>query len=116
MAWFRKRDRVIDLTKRYKIRDDSNPQAIQRSQTQESVQSTQDSLPSFFGAIAQTTTSSVSEQSSEYMDFSSDSAEDKRRKLAKRLMNMTEKIEDISNQIYHLQQRIELLERKSGVG
>ena len=40
-----------------------------------------------------------------------DSSE-KKTKLAKRLMDMTDKIEDLSNQIYHLQQRMELIEKK----
>ena len=38
-----------------------------------------------------------------------------RKTIAKRLSEMTQKLEDISNQLYHLQQRVELLERKSGV-
>ena len=41
--------------------------------------------------------------------------EDKKKKLAKRLADMTTQIENISNQIYHLSQRVEVLERKSGV-
>jgi len=39
--------------------------------------------------------------------------EEKRRKLAKRLTDITEKLEDLSTQIYHLTQRVELLERKT---
>lgn len=46
---------------------------------------------------------------------STENADEKRRKLAKRLMDMTNKIEDLSNQIYHLQQRLEVLERKSNL-
>ena len=42
----------------------------------------------------------------------SESVEEKRRKLAKRFSDMTAKIEELSNQVYHLQQRIELLEKK----
>ena len=41
---------------------------------------------------------------------------EKRKKLAKRLMDMTSKIEDLSNQIFHLQERIEILEKKNNVG
>ena len=37
---------------------------------------------------------------------------ERREKLAKRLMDMTEKIEELGNQIYHLQQRMELIEKK----
>jgi len=43
-------------------------------------------------------------------------AEEKKRKLAKRLMDITDKLEEISNQIYHLQQRVEVLEKKSNPG
>lgn len=39
--------------------------------------------------------------------------DDRRRKLAKRLTDITEKLEDLSTQIYHLTQRVELLERKT---
>ena len=41
---------------------------------------------------------------------------DKKKKLAKRLMDITDKLEDISNQIYHLQQRLEVIERKMDIG
>ena len=37
---------------------------------------------------------------------------ERKRKLAKRLMDITTKLEDISNQIYHLGQRVEFLEKK----
>ncbi len=40
-------------------------------------------------------------------------ADEKKRKLAKRLMDITDKLEEISNQVYHLQQRIDLLEKKT---
>lgn len=42
-------------------------------------------------------------------------SEEKRKRLAKRLMDMTDKIEDLSNQIYHLTQRMELVERKLSI-
>ncbi len=41
------------------------------------------------------------------------SPEERRRKLGKRLLDMTDKIEELSNQIYKLEQRIETLERRS---
>ncbi|MCA9487602.1 MAG: hypothetical protein KC516_01425 [Nanoarchaeota archaeon] len=44
------------------------------------------------------------------------SAEERRKRLGKRLLDMTNKIEDLSNQIYKMQQRIEVLERKMGSG
>ena len=42
--------------------------------------------------------------------------EEKRKKLAKRLIDITEKLEDLSNQIYHLGQRVEVLEKKNDIG
>ena len=48
--------------------------------------------------------------SSEEADF-----DDRKRKLAKRLMDIKDKLEELSNQIYKVQQRIELIERKVGV-
>ncbi len=47
---------------------------------------------------------------------SEEDADEKKRKLAKRLMDITEKLEEISNQIYHLQQRVEVLEKKTDTG
>jgi hypothetical protein len=41
--------------------------------------------------------------------------EEKKKKLAKRLIDITEKLEDLSNQIYHLGQRVEVLEKKTNV-
>jgi len=61
----------------------------------------------FFSDSPATKKESFSENS-----FDSGDAQERRRKLAKRLVDMTDKIEDVSNQIYHLQQRLELLERK----
>ena len=42
-------------------------------------------------------------------------AEEKKKKLAKRILDMSEKIEELSDQIYHLRQRVEFLERKNNV-
>lgn len=110
MKFFRKRDRVLDLTKRYE-----KEQARAEEMKQEMQGSSNDSTGlGFFGAIANTATQNNSNEESEYVDVSG--AGERKRKLVKRLMDMTEKIEDLSNQIYHLQQRIEVLERKSGVG
>ena len=44
------------------------------------------------------------------------SSEEKKKRFVKRIVFLTEKIDDLSNQIYHLQQRVEVLEKKSGVG
>lgn len=60
-----------------------------------------------------TTSNYSSSDNKEYVDMGSTiNAEEKR----KRLMAITEKLEDISNQLYHLQQRVEVIEKKMAVG
>ncbi len=41
--------------------------------------------------------------------------EERKKRLARRIVDMAEKLEDLSNQIYHLQQRVEVLERKANI-
>lgn len=111
MAWFKKKDRVLDLTKRYKKQQEAGSQDT----TETSSQETSSAFPSFLADMASASIGSSSDsETPEYVDVSA-GPDGKKRKLAKRLMDMTTKIEDLSNQIYHLQQRIELLERKTGV-
>ncbi len=110
MAFFkRKKDNVLDLTNYHKKEEVSN----ETPNSQTSTTSDSNGL-GFFGAMAQTA-SQNSEENSGYADLTS-TPEERKRKLSKRLLEMTNKIEDLSNQIYHLQQRIELLERKASVG
>lgn len=68
----------------------------------------------FFGLFGNKTsqeeTPALSQENSSTSEIE---VQERRKKLAKRLMDITDKLEDLSNQIYHLQQRIELLEQKS---
>ncbi|MFZ1971097.1 MAG: hypothetical protein WAU65_02885 [Candidatus Nanoarchaeia archaeon] len=70
--------------------------------------------PNSFGFLGQMAAASMSSgsQMSSYPEVDENS-DDKKKKLATRLMDITEKLEDLSTQIYHLQQRVELLERKT---
>jgi len=67
-------------------------------------------------AASNPTVSSTPMEPSSNFDTSITTPDEKRRRLAKRLKDMTDKLEDISNQMYHLQQRVEVIERKMGVG
>ena len=133
MAWFKKKRDVIDLTEHYRKKQeklaamkedrDSSSSGISTSTIPTSSSSSTTSGIGIFGMSSNNsnTNSTSDSSSSEYSTYgstvsSSDSIEAKRKKLAKRLMAMTDKIEDLSNQIYHLQQRIEVLERKSPSG
>lgn len=94
MGFFKKK-KFIDLTEHYKEQEEAVPETQQDN---------------FLGSLASAST----ETSSDYVDISG-SLEEKRKKLAKRLLDMTNKMEDLSNQLYHLQQRIEVLEKKTDV-
>ena len=109
MAFFKRRNKeFLDLTEKYKRNQEK------ATEVQEETSSTDNSNAfGFLGNIAAASTSS-SDATESYTPIGN--VEEKRRQLSKRLLDMTEKIEDLSNQIYHLQQRIEVLERKSGVG
>ena len=107
MGWFKKKNKIIDLAEDYNLNAKINSQKIPSS-------SKQSSSGGMFGIFGDGFASSTSTTSGEIAD-SSLTPDERRQKLARRLKDMTAKIEDLSNQIYHLQQRIELLERKTNV-
>jgi hypothetical protein len=122
---------VIDLTKDYnKKKNSPDSDEIVADPLSGSNTSATSSGFDFLSSLAggASTNSSNSEDSnssqSNVVDLSSNSISSdssnsdpisRKSRLAKRLMDMTEKLEDINNQIYHLQQRIDVLEKKSGV-
>ena len=104
---FGKKKDILDLTERYK-----KQQEKKQSEKEETTSQPSGEAFSFLGNLANSSSSEI--ESEDYVDISE--VEEKRKKIAKRLIDMTTKLEDLSNQIYHLQQRIEVLERKTGVG
>jgi len=112
MALFRRKNKgVLDLTEKY--RRDQERATEMRADSADSTSESSNAF-GFLGNMA-TASTSGSEDSDNYPTLGGDAGE-RRRELSKKLLQLTEKIEDISNQIYHLQQRIEVLERKVGVG
>ncbi len=105
MGLFRRKDKIVDLGKRYKKQTQRNSEAASNVNNEPS------SNLGFLGSLASGSSSSNSQD--EYVNLSDN--EDRKNKLAKRLLDMTNKIEDLSNQIYHLKQRIEVLEKKMKV-
>lgn len=99
----RKRD-VIDLGERYKKHKEKAEQIASESK---------DSSPNNVGGFAFFDAQKTPEKE-ETIDLS-DTGHERKRKFAKRLVEMTSRLEDLSNQIYHLQQRLEVLERKLNV-
>ena len=114
---FGKKDRVIDLAASYRKQQekDALESGDSKDTSSENSPSSSGSAFGFLGGLASAGPSSGSSTESKDVDLSSSGVEDKRKKLAKRLIDMTSRIEDLNNQIYHLQQRVEVLERKSGV-
>jgi len=107
MGFFKikKRSDVLDLSKGYK-----NVESSQKKEEVDLTNSQGKSDTPVFPFFSD----NFSKDSSSNNDFSENS-EEKRKRLAKRLVDMTNKLEELDNKIYHLQQRIEVLERKEGV-
>ena len=115
MALFRKKkDRVLDLTERYRkqLEEETQKSAMENAQ-QQNLQGSQNTGMDFLGSMAGAQPRQLQAEDTE--TFGTSPIEERRRKLGKRLVDMTNQIENLSNQIYHLQQRIEVLERKAGV-
>jgi len=116
LGFGKNREDVIDLSGYYKKKQENlgkeegvNSVSSSKLPQEEST----DFLSNLAGASSQSS-KAASNSSSDFVDLSGP-LEDKRKRFAKRFMDMTNKIEDLNNQIYHLTQRIELLEKKSGV-
>ena len=105
---FGKKKDVVDLTEHLRKKQEKIAQMQSDNQGVNS-QSVSGGAFDFLGKLA----SSSRTESGSYVDVSG--VEDKRKKLAKRFMDITSKMEELSNQIYHLQQRIEVLEKKMDV-
>jgi len=103
---FGKKGKILDLTENYKRQVERADKA--RASQKNSPVSSGTGPFSFFNSPAAESTENVSGES--YGDLA-----EKKKKLAKRILDMTAKVEDLGNQIYHLQQRLEVLERKNDI-
>ena len=110
MGLFKRKSRVIDLSEKYREHQERASQ-IKKKLEQEKQKGSESAL-SFLGNLASSGSSMASDTETDSSFDSPEMPGEKRKRLAKRLMDMTDKIEDLSNQIYHLQQRIDLLEKK----
>jgi hypothetical protein len=115
-----KKNKVVDFSENYH----AARKFAQRSQ-QSSQSTSSDSYPDmgFLGSVGSSSASNATTDNFAWDNEPSQPSSgetvgdysEKKQKLAKRLLDMTNKIEDLSNQIYHLMQRVELLEKKSKV-
>ncbi len=107
----KKRNEVFDLSRDYHQthRTPKVSKDLDLTKKEEApVEAQTSSFPFFFGGANNSTT----ETTDSSIEVSEDSSDEKRKKLAKRLVDMTNRIEDLDNKLYHLQQRIEVLEKK----
>lgn len=116
---FKKRGEILDLTEKYrKNKGQTTPMPLEN---QAESQIPKDEGPvqtafGFFGNLGSNSSSADQSNGSNGVEtYDSENTGEKKKKLAKRLLDMTTKLEDFSNQMYHLQQRIEVLERKLDV-
>ncbi|MCR4327611.1 MAG: hypothetical protein NUV46_03455 [Nanoarchaeota archaeon] len=110
MALWGKKDKYVDLSEKMRKKQE-RIESIKSDFTDSKKEETPASNPgffSFFGGGAQGSVGSP--------DPSNESPEEKRKRLSKKLSDMTIKMEDLENQIYHLKQRMEVLERKQKIG
>lgn len=122
MGLFRKKRKdFVDLTKHYEKQkeqlENMNPDVVE---IPKEPSSEQNSNAGFFDMFNNTNNdSSVSTDSQETQTEARTNTinpEEKRRRLTKRLKDMTDKLENLSNQLYHIGQRLEVVERKLDVG
>ncbi len=104
---FKRKKDLIDLTEHYKKQQEKKEyeEALKKGENQDS-----NSSFNFLQNLASGSQGNADNDSG-YAQVS-ETEHERKRKLAKRLMDMTTKMEELSNQIYHLQQRIELVEKK----
>ncbi|MCK5044086.1 hypothetical protein KAR52_03735 [Candidatus Pacearchaeota archaeon] len=107
---FGKNKNILDLSERYKKQQEKISTTKEETKEAPETNSLESPLGGTFSLFGNTSNSN--ETKSDYS--ANDDLDSKRKRLTKRLIDMTSKIEDLSNQIYHLQQRIEVLEKKSG--
>jgi hypothetical protein len=106
-----KKNKVLDLSENYHA-----VRKFKQSSENRAVPQQEDSGMGFLGSMANSsTTDNFSWDNDPAPQVQEDTFPDRKQKMAKRLLDMTNKIEDLSNQIYHLTQRVELLEKKNKV-
>ncbi len=98
---------IVDLAERYRKQKE-------REEIAKTKQTEKSSPPGMFSFFDSPSKSNSAQDYEGVIDLSNNSDEKKKR-FAKRLVDMTEKLEELSNSIYHLQQRIEVLEKKANL-
>ncbi len=131
MKWFGKKDRVVDLSERMKRQQEkveAMKEEIKEAHTtpvKTGKENPSVNVLKFLGSMASSMPKGSVGKSEERNDDENEQEEyievsggldEKRRKLAKRLSDMTTSLENLSNKIYKIEQRLDLIERKLNLG
>ena len=111
---FGKKERVIDLSEKYRRQQEEkmlNQSKIKQSFEQKSIQNSP-----LFGMLNSSANSSAQIPMPSEISNNEESPEEKRRKFMQKFSEMSERLETLSTSLYHLSQRVELLEKKMNVG
>ena len=114
---FGKERGIVDLGERYRRNKEKAVQMKKEADEEKAkTQGSSGGFFPFFAAAESSSSPSNPEPVSTNIENSGIDAVEKRRRLAKRLKDMTDRIEDLSNQVYKLQQRVDVLEKKERAG
>ncbi len=87
---FLRKDEIVDYSPKYNVQKKENPEKTPQ-------------------------VLSTSQMVDNELSNPSENAEERKKKLVRRIVDMSERMENLSIQLYHLQQRIELIEKKMNV-
>jgi hypothetical protein len=110
-----KKEKVVDLSENYHAARKFAERTSQRTAAKQDDTVDMGFLGNIGSSSSSSTTDNFSWDNEPAPQQTQEEFPERKQKLAKRLLDMTNKIEDLSNQIYHLTQRMELLEKKNKV-
>ena len=113
---FGKKDRIVDLSEKYRRQQEEK--IINESKTKPAVETKPAQPSSMFGMFDSSNFQTQNQTASKPAETSNpeESAEERRKKFVKKITDMTERLDTLSTSLYHLTQRVELLEKKMKVG
>ena len=108
---FGKKERVVDLSEKYRRQQEEKI----LNQSRAKVSPIEQKPMSIFSSVNLSPQNSTSPASNE-IPSQEENPEEKRRKFMQKFSEMSERLETLSTSLYHLSQRVELLEKKFNVG
>ena len=110
---FGKKERILDLSIKTPEQKPLTPEKMQPKISLDS----QAKPSGFFESVKlQQSQQMQGSRNQNELGESRESAEDKKQKFMKKFQETVDRLENLSTQVYHLQQRIEVLEKKMNLG